>query len=66
MFAVVSKLDEGRDSMTHTLFKEFDGAFHTYTADYIAWHVRNLTRPMVEVWGADVRFLFINGELNPD
>jgi len=48
------------------LFKEIDGAFHTYTADYIAWHVRNLQKPMVEVSGVDVRFLFINAALNPD
>lgn len=66
VFSLVQRLDEARDCLFASLFKELDGAFHTYTADYIAWHVRNLQKPMIEVWGVDVRFLFINATLNPD
>lgn len=52
--------------MTPILFKELDPGLHTYKCDYMSWHLRNLLKPFVEVWGVDFRFLFINAELNPN
>ena len=52
--------------MNPVLFKELDAGVHTYTCDYLAWHVRNLMRPLVEIWDVDVKFLFINAVLHPE
>ncbi|CDW78547.1 UNKNOWN [Stylonychia lemnae] len=66
LYQVILNLDEARDSMSVALFKELDSGVHSYKCDYISWHIRNLVKPIVEVYQVEVNFLFINGLLNPD
>lgn len=63
-YAYVHKLDEAKEFMSPALFKGFDTGFHTYTADYISLHVRNLQKPILEIWNFSIKFAFINGTLN--